>query len=143
MQRFISKLSKPFQGTRFRDLFPPSGPSLVEEDADLGRDADTQQRTSPDAAEETIPRKLSARERLDYLSHLQISFDTVNFTSSTSHRGGGKAKVVQATVRTGAGNQEVVAVKKLNYHKGMKIRKFSNVSTTGHAVHHATLIRFT
>lgn len=35
--------------------------------------------------------------------------------------------MVQATVWREGGNDEIVAVKKLKYHEGMEIRKFSNV----------------
>ncbi|KIO21327.1 hypothetical protein M407DRAFT_29045 [Tulasnella calospora MUT 4182] len=69
--------------------------------------------------------RIPQRERLDSLPHLRVSFDAISFTSSTSTRGG-NAKVIQATVRTEAGNEDIVAVKKLNYPEGMDIRKFSN-----------------
>ncbi|KIO21344.1 hypothetical protein M407DRAFT_29061, partial [Tulasnella calospora MUT 4182] len=125
MRRFISKLAKRLQGSRFWQLFSRSRAALVGQTAGGARDAGAQQGASPDAAVETIPGKLSARERLDHLSGFRLSWDEISFPSSTSHRGG-KAKVVQATVRREAGNEETVAVKKLYYHKDMEIRKFSN-----------------
>ncbi|KIO26972.1 hypothetical protein M407DRAFT_23798 [Tulasnella calospora MUT 4182] len=127
MQKFISKLSKPLQGTRFWHPFSPLRTSLADEHANEARGAGAQQGPSPDAAEETTPRKLSARERLGYLSHLRTSLSAINFISSTSYQGGGKAKVVQAIVRRGVlRKKKIVAVKKMNYHKDMKIPKFSN-----------------
>ncbi|KIO21329.1 hypothetical protein M407DRAFT_29047 [Tulasnella calospora MUT 4182] len=119
MQESISN-PKPLQDAGFRHA------SLVDENAGGANDTGAQQRTSTDATEETIPRKPSARERLDHLSHLRISLDAISFTSSTSHGEGGKATVVQATVRREAGNSEIVAVKKLDYIEGMDVRKFSN-----------------
>lgn len=71
------------------------------------------------------------RKRLDSLSSFRMNLGAVRFSSSTSHRGGGKARVVQATVRGKAGNEEIVAVKKLNFPEGMEIHKFSNVRKPG------------
>lgn len=79
-------------------------------------------------------RMIAQRERLEFFSSFRFSFDEISFTSPTSQRGGGKATVVQATVRREAGNEEIVAVKKLNYHNGTKIQKLSKVSVDRIAV---------
>ncbi|KIO21328.1 hypothetical protein M407DRAFT_29046 [Tulasnella calospora MUT 4182] len=141
MQGFTSN-SEPLQGAGSWNLSPCHAP-LLEENAGAASDVSVGQGTSTDAAAEIIPQKPSAvgppspscvltindipqRERLDYLASFRTSLEAISFNSSKSHRGGGKAKVMPATVRGAAGNEETVAVKKLNYHEGMEIHKFSN-----------------
>lgn len=50
--------------------------------------------------------------------------------------------MVQAKFRTEAGDEEVVAVKKLNYYEGMEIRKFSNVRISELIAYYTVLTRF-
>ncbi|KIO28967.1 hypothetical protein M407DRAFT_21873 [Tulasnella calospora MUT 4182] len=126
MRRVTWKLPRLLQGIRFWYPFSSSHISIFDENADRARDAGPQESNSIDATEETKSTKFSARERLNHLFSFRVSFAAISFTSSTTHRGGGKAKVVQATVRRDAGNEEVVAVKKLKCHNGMKIQKLSN-----------------
>lgn len=51
--------------------------------------------------------------------------------------------MVQATARGEAGHEETVAVKKLNYHKGIKTEKFSKVRITSILAYSTALISFT
>lgn len=74
----------------------------------------------------------SQREKLDGLARLRIRPRAIKFTSTKPRGSGGKAEVVQATLKLGKWDYEQeVAVKKLRYHAGMDKRKFSKVRMRG------------
>ncbi|KAG9043842.1 hypothetical protein FS837_009067 [Tulasnella sp. UAMH 9824] len=112
MQSFVSKILAPFNDIRRRT-------PIVDEDAERAAPAGQ--------SEGNEPINPSMRQRLDSLSSVRILPAAIKFTSAGTHKIGGKADVVRAIYRRRNENgEEVVAVKKLRYHRGMKGKKFGN-----------------
>ncbi|KAG8922318.1 hypothetical protein FRC01_014196 [Tulasnella sp. 417] len=68
------------------------------------------------------------RQKLNDLSSLRIHPTELEFPSGSAYSSGGKGDVTKATHRRGnnADDEQVVAVKKLRYHRDRKRKKFGN-----------------
>ncbi|KIO23963.1 hypothetical protein M407DRAFT_26580 [Tulasnella calospora MUT 4182] len=127
MRRFASKLLSPFNDLRVRaPSLRPRTPT-TDENAEEGHDRDAQGGAITQVSNRKTRLKPSARQRLAGFSSVRIDPTAIEFTSFDSQKSGGKADVAQATYRWGNGDEEqVVAVKKVRYHRDMKKKKFEN-----------------
>ncbi|KIO18887.1 hypothetical protein M407DRAFT_31444 [Tulasnella calospora MUT 4182] len=78
------------------------------------------------AVNETRLESSWAKKRLDSLSTLRIQTDAINVNPTQPHACGGKAHVVQATLKQSGSPNVQVAVKKFKYYNEINKRKFCN-----------------
>ncbi|KIO18746.1 hypothetical protein M407DRAFT_31580, partial [Tulasnella calospora MUT 4182] len=127
MRRFASKLLTPFNDLRLQAPGVRRRTPTIDEDAQEGHDRSVQAGAITQFSKQKTPIKPSARQRLAGVSSFRIEATAILFTSTDSHKSGGKADVAQATYRRGnGGDDQVVAVKKVRYHRDMKKKKFEN-----------------
>ncbi|KIO23961.1 hypothetical protein M407DRAFT_26578 [Tulasnella calospora MUT 4182] len=127
MRSFASKLLSPFHGLRLQaPSLRPRTPT-IDENTQEGHDRGAQEAAINQHSKPTTSIKPSARQRLAGFSSFRIDPTAIEFTSADSYKSGGKTDVAQATYRPGNGDdKQVVAVKKVRYHRDMKKKKFEN-----------------
>ncbi|KIO20269.1 hypothetical protein M407DRAFT_30062 [Tulasnella calospora MUT 4182] len=127
MQEQAAKLLEAFQD--LWGLEPPPLPraSTNDHDPNDGNALDRQQ-GDEEVAVDKRKTKLSARERLDRLSRFRTDPNAISVTPSGGLKAGGKAVVVQATLKRHIWSwKEEVAVKKLRCYREMDSHMFGNV----------------
>ncbi|KIO16509.1 hypothetical protein M407DRAFT_33852 [Tulasnella calospora MUT 4182] len=127
MQEQVSKLLEAFQD--WWGLEPPPLPRASTNDHDPNDgNALNSQKGNKVVAIDKRKTKLSARERLDRLSRFRTYPNAISFTPSGGLKAGGKAVVVQATLKRRIWSyKQEVAVKKLRCYRDMESHNFANV----------------
>ncbi|KAG8923466.1 hypothetical protein FRC01_012727, partial [Tulasnella sp. 417] len=111
------------------DPISPVQMSLPTSDNDVDEEKcpDTPQSDVSEASNLPKPKKLSAQERLDRLSHMRIDPTAIHVTPVGQRKVGGKAQVMQATFKRGRwGRKRDVAAKKLLFNDSMDKHVFAN-----------------